>query len=133
MKGVNKARGRGKSKVSYPLRGEIYQVKFDPTVGSEIRKTRAALVIQNDTGNQHSPITIIAAITSKVSALPFPVEVLIAPTKENGLSAPSAIHLNQIRSVERQRLVMRLGSADAATMTKVDQAISRRIQSMWRW
>jgi mRNA-degrading endonuclease toxin of MazEF toxin-antitoxin module len=52
-------------KVAFPLRGEIYLVSFDPTVGSEIQKTRPALVIQNDIGNQYSPITIVAAITSK--------------------------------------------------------------------
>lgn len=46
-----------------PTRGEIYLVSFDPTLGAEIRKTRPALVIQNDVGNRHSPITIVAAIS----------------------------------------------------------------------
>ena len=53
-----------KSRLTYPKRGEIYLVNFDPTVGSEIKKTRPALILQNDIANQYSPITIVAAITS---------------------------------------------------------------------
>ena len=48
-----------------PKRGEIYLVNFEPTVGAEIRKTRPALVLQNDIANRHSPITIVAAVTSQ--------------------------------------------------------------------
>ena len=48
-----------------PTRGEIYLVAFDPTLGTEIRKTRPALVLQNDIANRHSPITIVAVISSK--------------------------------------------------------------------
>jgi mRNA interferase MazF len=95
-------------KVSPPRRGDIYLVNFDPTVGAEIKKTRPALVIQNDIGNEYSPITIVAAITSRF---------------ESGLPLRSAALLNQIRSIDRQRLVKPLGHADAGTMNRVDQAI----------
>jgi len=47
-----------KSRLTYPKRGEVYLVNFDPTVGSEIKKTRPALILQNDIANQYSPITI---------------------------------------------------------------------------
>ena len=62
-----------KAKIIYPQRGEIYLVNFDPTIGSEIKKTRPALILQNDVSNQYSPITIVAAIkkrseTSKLSS-----------------------------------------------------------------
>jgi mRNA interferase MazF len=106
-----------------PRRGDIYLVEFDPGRGHEIRKTRPALVIQNDIGNRASHVTIVAAITSKLSPVPFPVDVTVAPSESNGLSVPSAILLGQIRSVDRDRLAKRLGSLDAATMRKVDQAI----------
>lgn len=109
--------------MTFPHRGDLYLVEFDPARGHEIQKTRPALVIQNDIGNQHSPITIVAAITSKLSARPYPVEVVVAPTKGNGLSVPSAIQLNQIRSVDRERLVRRVGTLDAAVMRKIDRAI----------
>jgi mRNA interferase MazF len=104
-------------------RGEIHLVSFDPTVGHEIKKTRPALVIQNDVGNRYSPLTIVAAITSKVSAVPYPVEVVVEPTTANGLGVRSAIRLDQIRTVDRQRLIKRLGQVDRGTMTKVDEAV----------
>ena len=54
-----------KRKVAFPRRGEVYLVNFDPTVGAEIRKTRPALIVQNDTGNRFSDTTIIAAMSSR--------------------------------------------------------------------
>ena len=118
---THKARQKGR-KVSPPQRGEIYLVNFDPTVGAEIKKTRPALVIQNDIGNEYSPITIVAAITSKFDEPPYPTEVIME-SEESGLPLRSAVVLNQIRSIDRQRLVKRLGRASARTMDRVDQAI----------
>jgi mRNA interferase MazF len=60
-----------------PKRGEIYLDNFEPTVGAEIRKTRPALVLQNDIANRHSPITIVAAVTSKFDETLYPTEVLV--------------------------------------------------------
>ena len=105
------------------LRGEIYLVSFDPTIGHEIKKTRPALIVQNDIGNRYSALTIVAAITSKFSSVAYPVEVTIEPTKINGLNVASAIRLDQIRTVDRQRLVKRLGMVDSEIMIKVDLAI----------
>lgn len=110
-------------KVVFPQRGDIYLVSFDPTVGSEIQKTRPALVIQNDVGNQYSPITIVAAITSKFDTPPYPTEVVIEP-KDSGLGQTSAVILNQIRSVDRQRLIKRIGKASVEVMGRVDRAIA---------
>lgn len=107
----------------FPRRGDIYLVNFDPARGHEIQKTRPALVIQNDIGNRHSSVTIVAAITSKVSPTRFPVDVIVMPARGTGLSVPSAIKLGQIRSVDRERLVKRLGAVDAATLRKVDGAL----------
>lgn len=118
---THKARQKAR-KVSPPKRGDIYLVNFEPTVGAEIKKTRPALVIQNDIGNEYSPITIVAAITSKFDEPPYPTEVIMEP-KEFGLPLRSAVVLNQIRSIDRQRLVKRLGHADPKTMERVDQAI----------
>ena len=107
--------------MTFPRRGEIHLVEFDPARGHEIRKTRPAIIIQNDIGNRYSSVTIVAAITSAVSG--HPVSVAVVPTKTNGLSVPSSIHLGQIRSVDRARLVKRLGMVDSATMRKVDDAL----------
>jgi mRNA interferase MazF len=109
-------------KVVRPKRGEVYLVTFDPTMGAEIQKTRPALVVQNDIANRHSPITIVAAITSQFDEPLYPTEVLIQPP-EGGVTIPSVVLLNQIRSIDKRRLVRRLGILTPATMEWVDRAI----------
>lgn len=109
-------------RITAPRRGEVWLVSFDPALGREIQKTRPALVLQNDTANRYSPITIVAAITSQFDADLYPTEVLIrAP--EGGLQTHSVALLNQIRSIDTQRLVRRLGTISRTTMTHVDRAI----------
>lgn len=111
-----------KRKVTYPKRGEVYLVSFDPTIGAEIKKTRPALILQNDVSNRYSPITVVAAITSVFEEPLYPTEVLIkAP--EGGLEADSVALLNQIRSIDKQRLIKRLGILASETMEQVDRAI----------
>lgn len=111
-----------KQKIARPLRGEVYFVAFDPTLGAEIRKTRPALILQNDIANRSSPITIVAAITSKFDQELYPTEVLVrAP--EGGLDADSVVLLNQIRSVDRRRLMRRIGRLTPETMRLVDRAL----------
>lgn len=78
-------------KIGTPKRGEVYLVNFDPTLGAEIKKTRPALVIQNDIGNRYSAITIVAALTSKFDDHLYPTEVLVMP-HEGGLETPSPTH-----------------------------------------
>ena len=105
-----------------PRRGEVYLVNFDPTIGAEIKKTRPALIVQNDISNKHSPITIVAAITSKFDDELYPTEVLIeAP--EGGLATDSVVLLNQVRSIDRKRLVKRLGVLKPETVKQVGQAL----------
>jgi mRNA interferase MazF len=94
------------TEVKRPRRGDVYLVNFDPTVGAEVKKTRPAVVIQNDIGNRWSPITIVAAMTSRF-----------------GLEADSVVLLNQIRSVDKARLVRRLGTLKAQTVKDVDRAL----------
>ncbi|HEV1288067.1 MAG TPA: type II toxin-antitoxin system PemK/MazF family toxin [Bryobacteraceae bacterium] len=110
-------------KVAHPRRGEIYLVAFDPTVGREIKKTRPALIVQNDVGNRYGDLTIVAAITSKISPVLYPVEVIVQPSRANGLQLLSAILLDQVRTVDRRRLIRRLGAIDPSTLRRVDDAI----------
>jgi mRNA interferase MazF len=97
-----------------PKRGEIYLVNFEPPVGAKIRKTRPALVLQNDIANRHSPTTIVAAVTSKFDETLYPTEVLVT-APEGGRSVDSVISLNQIRSIDKRRLARRLGAISSAT------------------
>ena len=112
----------GKGKIIRPKRGEVYLVNFDPTIGSEIRKTRPALILQNDIANRHSPITIVAAITSQFEEPLYPTEILIAKS-EGGLTQPSVVLLNQIRSIDKSRLIKRLGVLRPVTIQLVDRAL----------
>ncbi len=105
-----------------PKRGEVYLVNFDPTLGSEIKKTRPALILQNDIANEHSPITIVTAITSKFDDRLYPTEVEI-PAGEGGLTQNSVVLLNQIRSIDGQRLAQKLGKVKDLTLKKVDLSI----------
>jgi mRNA interferase MazF len=109
-------------RVIYPRRGEIYFVSFDPAVGSEIQKTRPALILQNDIANRHSPITIVAALTSQFEEPLYPTEVLITPP-EGRLTVSSVVLLNQIRSIDRRRLVRRLGTVTQETLERVNRAM----------
>lgn len=112
----------GPGVVAFPRRGEIYLVSFDPTRGSEIRKTRHALIVQNDVANRWSPITIVAAITSRSEEQVYPTEVPVDPP-EGSLRVRSLVLLNQVRSIDRQRLVKRLGRLRPDTMVRVDRAL----------
>ena len=87
----------------FPKRGEIYMVNFDRTVGSEIKKTRPAVIIQNDIANRHSPVTIVAAITSRKGERLYPTETPIS-SRASGLSKDSVVLLNQIRTIDKNRL-----------------------------
>jgi len=102
-------------------RGEIYWVDFDPTVGSEPRKVRPALVVQNDIGNQFSSTTIVAVITSGIPKREFP---FIAFLPDGLLEKPSVVNCAQVRVVSLRRLVgQRLAECDAKTMRAVDEAL----------
>ena len=108
--------------VTRPRRGEIYVVNFEPTVGAEIKKTRPAVIIQNDIANRWSPITIVAAISSSSDEPTYPTDVRVDPP-EGSLRAASVVLLNQLRSIDRRRLVRRLGRLRPETIKRVDRAL----------
>lgn len=105
----------------FPKRGEVYYVNFDPTIGVEIKKTRPALIIQNDIGNMHSQATIVAAITSTERDV-FPYEVSLK-AGEGGLLKDSIVLLNQIRTIDKKRLGKRVGILSLEAMEKIDSAV----------
>lgn len=118
------SRGRTDGAVStpFPRRGEIYWVSLDPTIGSEIAKTRPCLIVSNDVGNQYAARVIVAAITSRGVDRVFPFEVLV-PAGEGGLNDASKVVLDQIRTVDKRRLGRRIGTLSPALMQAVDRAI----------
>ncbi len=103
-------------------RGDIVLVNLEPVIGSELGKTRPVLVIQNDVGNKYSPVTIVASITSRVFNKEFLTNVFI-PAKDSKLNKDSTILFNQIRTIDKRRIVNKLSSLDESYMKKVDKAI----------
>ncbi len=103
-------------------RGEIWVVNFDPTVGREIRKTRPAVIIQNNLGNKYSDITIVAPLTSQRIEKIYPVEVLL--TFENAdVETDSKVLLNQIRAIDKTRLIKKIGTINLAAMEQINEAL----------
>ncbi len=112
-----------KSRQIIPKRGEVYLVAFDPAVGAEIKKTRPALVLQNDIGNRYASTTIVAAITSRKDDELYPMNVLVRKP-EGGLEADSTILLDQVRTIDKSRLWKKLGKCKPETMHRVDDALA---------
>ncbi|MCL6636039.1 MAG: type II toxin-antitoxin system PemK/MazF family toxin [Peptococcaceae bacterium] len=103
-------------------RGEIYYADLSPVVGSEQGGTRPVLIIQNDIGNQYSPTTIVAAITSQIDKPKLPTHVAM-PASPGGLEKNSVILLEQIRTIDKSRLMERVTALDSEMMAEVNQAV----------
>lgn len=113
---------RVKKKINFPKRGDVYLVSFDPSVGSEIKKTRPAIIVQNDIGNRYSPIVIVAAISSMPDGKLYPTEVMLLP-REGGIVKRSVVLASQVRSVDKARLIKKIGKVNKETLVRVDQAL----------
>lgn len=103
-------------------RGEIYFADLDPHYGSEQGGKRPVIVIQNNTGNKFAPTVIVAAVTSKVSKKPNqPTHVLIE--KNPAFSRPSVVLLEQIFTIDKERIQRLLGQTMPDEMHQIDEAL----------
>lgn len=109
--------------MSIVKRGDIFYADLSPVVGSEQGGMRPVLIVQNDTGNKHSPTVIAAAITSQTGKARLPTHIELN-AQSVGLSRDSVILLEQVRTIDKSRLRERMGKLDNTTMTKVDNAIA---------
>ena len=105
-------------------RGDIYYADPSPTVGSEQGGIRPVLIIQNDIGNQHSPTVIVAATTSRRGKARLPTHVALPMTGSLGLPKKSMVLLEQVRTLDKQRLRKHVGHVDEQTMGEIDLAIA---------
>lgn len=103
-------------------KGDIFLVDLEPVKGSEQGGRRPCIIIQNDVGNKYAPTTIIAPVTSKEFTRAFPTNVFLGK-RDSGLDKDSTILLNQIRTIDKARLVKKIGSLDSGLMSFVDLAI----------
>ena len=102
-------------------RGEIYYADLSPIVGSEQGGFRPVLVLQNDKGNQYSPTTIVAAVTSKREKAGLPTHVQICA---EGLERESVVLLEQLRTIDKTRLGGYAGRLGRNTMGRIDRALA---------
>lgn len=103
-------------------RGDIYFADLSPVVGSEQGGVRPVLVIQNDIGNRFSPTVIVAAITAKIQKAKLPTHVEITAA-EFGLEHDSVILLEQIRTLDKQRLTDKITTLAEIKMNEVNMAL----------
>ncbi|HHX26783.1 MAG TPA: type II toxin-antitoxin system PemK/MazF family toxin [Firmicutes bacterium] len=103
-------------------RGDIYYADLNPVIGSEQGGTRPVLILQNDIGNRYSPTTIIAAITSRIRKAKLPTHVEL-PTEQSRLPQDSVALLEQLRTIDRQRLTEKISHLDSSIMEQVDKAL----------
>ena len=106
--------------IELPRRGQIWLVNLNPAVGSEIRKTRPALIISNDSNNEYADLVTVLPITDR-GLKSYPFEVL-APL-DCGLTKPSKIKCQQIRTVDKRRLTKLLGAVHSDLMDPIEHAL----------
>ncbi len=111
-----------------PKRGELWLVNFDPTIGAEIKKNRPAVVVSSDAIGI-LPIKLIAPMTDWKERYTNNIwHVKILPDNANGLSKASAIDTLQIRGVDVQRFIRKLGRLPSSTMEEISAAIAAIIE-----
>lgn len=103
-------------------RGDVFFANLSPVVGSEQGGSRPVLVIQNNIGNKYSPTVIVAAITSRITK-PRMVTHVALEAKKTGLEWDSVVLLEQIRTIDKQRLEDRVTHLDSQVMHDVDGAL----------
>ncbi|MFU2107724.1 type II toxin-antitoxin system PemK/MazF family toxin [Paenibacillus larvae] len=103
-------------------RGDVFFADFSPVVGSEQGGVRPVLIIQNDIGNRFSPTVIVAAITAQIQKAKLPTHVEI-DAETHGFDRDSVILLEQIRTIDKQRLTDKITHLDEDTMRKVNDAL----------
>lgn len=103
-------------------RGDVYFADLSPVVGSEQGGFRPVLIIQNNIGNRFSPTVIVAAITAQIQKAKLPTHVEI-PASEYGMERDSVVLLEQIRTLDKQRLTEKITHLDEDLMKRVNEAL----------
>jgi len=104
-----------------PKRGEIWMTDFDPSVGTEIQKTRPALIISNDFANSKASKVTVVPLTKSIRRMP--IVVIVDPDKGNGLEVQSLIRVPDICTFDKVRLKKRMGTLAKKQMDEVDKKL----------
>ena len=109
------------------IRGDVIDIDFEPVRGNEIGKTRPAVVVQNNIGNQYSPLVIVSPIRgAEHIKRPYPVVVLVQKG-DGGLDKDSAVQCDQIKSLNKLRITRKRGHFSNDIMGKVDIALKNSL------
>ena len=103
-------------------RGDVYIADLSPVRGSEQGGQRPVLIIQNNIGNKYSPTVIVAAITAKIAKAKLPTHVEVGASQV-GLLKDSVVLMEQVRTIDKTRLIQKLGQLEDDVMIKVDRAL----------
>jgi len=103
-------------------RGDVYYADLRPVVGSEQGGIRPVLIIQNDTGNKHSPTVIVAAITSKMNKAKLPTHIELGADTYS-IEKDSVILLEQLRTIDKKRLKDKVCHLDGSIMKDINKAL----------
>ena len=103
-------------------RGDVYMADLDPVIGSEQGGVRPVLIIQNDKGNRYGTTVIVAAITSRRKKEYLPTHVPVGQG-EGGLNKASLVLAEQLRTIEKSRLLRFLGTLSTDAMARVSDAL----------
>lgn len=116
------------SSINRPRRGEVWLVNFDPTVGSEIKKIRPAVVISSDAVGR-LPVKLVAPITDWKDHYTRNIwHVYIEPDSTNGLTKPSAVDALQVRGLDYQRFIRKLGEVSSTMLDEIGLAVCSIIE-----
>ena len=103
-------------------RGDMYYADLSPVIGSEQGGIRPVLIIQNNIGNKYSPTVIAAAITSQTNKNRLPTHIKLS-SQTSGLMKNSVVLTEQIRTIDKSRLMEKIGQVDEAVMSQVNSAL----------
>ena len=117
-----------KPTITYPRRGDIYIVNFDPTIGAEIKKTRPAVVISSDAVGR-LPIKLVAPVTDWKDYFVSNIwQVRIDPDPSKGFSKTSAVDVLQLRGMDRQRFIKKIGQVTPTILEEIVLAVAAVVE-----
>lgn len=119
----------GSTKSGFPRRGDIYEINLDPVVGAETGKRRPALIVSNDINNEYAQTVTVMPVTEQPANKPYPFEIPV-PGSTAGLG-DSQIKANQVRTVDKGRLVSFRGSLPPEYMPQVEKALKIHLNMSW--
>jgi mRNA interferase MazF len=103
-------------------RGDVYYADLRPVIGSEQGGVRPVLIVQNDVGNRHSPTVICAAITSRMNKAKLPTHIELNAMQYD-MDKDSVVLLEQLRTIDKKRLMSKICHLDGDIMRRVDHAL----------